>query len=406
MPKHRHLPLAAALLLWTACAQAASTSRDYDLRYHGRFEPEQGFVAAAIHVSQTRPGLTLLDLDAPASRYQDFRGEGEIRREGDRVIWKVPRGGGSLYYRFEVDHRRGDAWDAKMTDDWTVLRLDDLFPPARSRAIVGAHARTRLTLAGPDGWSFESRYGPVDGDGVSLDTRGRRLDRPLGWLAAGELGIRRTRVADRRIAVAGPTDQGFRRMEALTFLRWTLPELVRIAPSFPPRLVVVGGSRDMWRGGLSGPGSLYVHPDRPLVSGNATSTYLHELLHVATEEPPAAGDDWIVEGLAEYYSLVILLRTGGISGSRFERSLAWLKDWADEDDGRLTDPSTGADTAAAALLFRDLGVELAAAGGSLDAVTGELLAGHVSRQRLLELTERALGRPSDVLDAALADSAD
>lgn len=395
-------PTRLLLLLALLAGSAGAVARDYGLVYRAEFLPEKGYARAEMVVDQTGPGLTLLDLNAPASTYSNFEGDGSVSRQGDRLIWKVPRSGGALRYRVQVDHKRSGAWDARLTPDWAIVRLDDLFPPARSRARRGAEARTRLELRGPSGWSFETRYGPVDGDGVSVDTPGRRIDRPLGWLAAGDLGIRRTRVGDRRIAIAGPKGQDFRRMDALAFLRWTLPELVRIAPSFPDRLLVVGGSRDMWRGGLSGPGSLYVHPDRPLISGNATSTFLHELMHVATEEPPAPGDDWIVEGMAEYYSLVVLLRSGAISGRRFERAFGMLRGWAEEDDGRLTDPSTGADTARAVLLFRDLDNELAAAGSSLDDVAGDLLGGRVSRQRLTSRVEELLGGPSAVLEEALA----
>jgi hypothetical protein len=391
--------------LLAALAMAATTAgaqaRHYDLTYRAQFLPDAGVAAAAIEVEQEQPGLTLLDLNAPAVRYTAFEGDGPIRRDGDRLIWEVPPQGGTLRYRVRIDHQRDGAWDARLTDDWAIARLDDVFPPARSRSRAGAGARTRLQLSGPQRWSFETRYGPVGPDGVQLDTSGRRLDRPLGWMAAGDLGIRRTRIGAHRIAIAGPKDEDFRRMDVLTFLRWTMPELLRVAPSFPQRLLIVGGSQDMWRGGLSGPGSLYVHPDRPLVSGNATSTLLHELMHVATEEPPAAGDDWIVEGLAEYYASLILLRTGGISESRFEDTLTMLRDWSEREGGSLTDPSTGADTARAVLLFHALDEELAAAGSSLDAVAAKLLAGRVSRERLVDLARAELGRRAVTLDAAL-----
>ena len=50
---------------------------------------------------------------------------------------------------------------------------------------------------------------------------------------------------------------------------------------------------------MSGPGSLYVHADRPMISENGTSTMLHELVHVAMGVSGSAHDDWLVEGLAE-----------------------------------------------------------------------------------------------------------
>ncbi len=386
-------------------AAAAVPIHHYGVDYHARFVPEHGEAEVRLVVSQPAPELVKLDFNAPAARYSAFEGDGEITRHGDRVVWMVPGAGGELRYRTRVDHARPGGPDARMTRTWAVARLDDLFPPARARAEASAYARAHLYLEGPPGWSFETSYGSVKAGGVPVDTRGRRFDRPVGWFAAGDLGVRRTRVAGRWVAIAGPKDQGFRRMDLLVFLRWTLPQLVNVVPSFPRRLLIVSGSEDMWRGGLSGPGSLYLHPDRPLVSGNSTSPPLHELMHVATEEPPEKGADWIVEGMAEYYSLVILERSGGISHERFQRSLDWLAGWAGRDHGRLTDPSTGADTARAVLLFHALDTELTQAGASLDAVVAELLLHRISAPRLAELTAARLGHPSKVLAQALQSDA-
>jgi hypothetical protein len=383
-----------------ACALAAEDLA-YPLHYHGEFRPADGYVLASITVTQRDGRLRLLDFNAPEPRFTEFSGPGEIRRQGRRVHWQVPAGGGTLQYRVLVDHKRSGAWDARMTDDWAVLRIGDLFPPARVRSAVGAYSDATLTLDGPAGWRFETRYGPVR-EAVSVDSRGRRFDRPVGWMAAGDLGTRRDSIAGRRVVITGPKDQGFRRLDMLSFLRWTLPELARIVPSLPDQLLVVGTGRDWWRGGLSGPGSLYVHPDRPLISGNGTSTLLHELMHVAMEEPPAPGDDWIVEGLAEYYTLVVLLRTDGISGPRFEQAMRMLEGWSARDGGQLSDPSSGADTARAVLVFRDLDLELAGAGADLDDITAALFRdGPVSRQRLAALLYDALGSESAVFAEAL-----
>jgi hypothetical protein len=127
-------------------------------------------------------------------------------------------------------------------------------------------------------------------------------------------------------------------------------------------------------------------------------------MHVAMQEPPEDGADWIVEGLAEYYSLVVLLRSGGISGRRFQRSLERLEAWARKENGRLTDPSTGADSARAVLLFRDLDLELRHGGESLDAVVDELLSRGVSLQRLCEVVSARLDGASSVLEPVLKDA--
>jgi len=63
----------------------------------------------------------------------------------------------------------------------------------------------------------------------------------------------------------------------------------------------------------------------------------------------------------------------------------WLRDWAERDNGRLTNPSTGADTAHAAVLLHELGSALLARNHSLDELVRQLLErGEVTGDRLLE----------------------
>ena len=133
---------------------------------------------------------------------------------------------------------------------------------------------------------------------------------------------------------------------------------------------------------------------RPLISENATSTLLHELIHLAGAHSADEESDWIVEGLAEYYSLLILRRSGGISQSRFERSLERLAAWVAEDDGKLASPSKGADTAAAVLLLHELAQELQTAGQSIDAVAGALVERGFTVASLKAICAELLGRPS------------
>jgi hypothetical protein len=66
-------------------------------------------------------------------------------------------------------------------------------------------------------------------------------------------------------------------------------------------MLIVSAGDPMWRGGLSGPSSMFLHSDRPLISENRTSTLLHELGHIALGIRGDEESDWIVEGLAEHY---------------------------------------------------------------------------------------------------------
>ncbi len=365
--------LAGAVFTLAACAdgeavaagEAAAEGGSYQLHFSAHLDPTNGMADVQIRVSQARHVLRGLDLNAPGNRYTDFQGDGEIERDGDRTLWSIPEPGGSLQFRATIDHLRGSVHDARITERWAVLRLDDLFPAARTRALAGATAEATLSFTGPEGWRFETPYGPSNREVHSV-YRDRLFPRPVGWMVAGEIGVRRDSIAGRRVAVAAPVGEEFRRQDTLAFLRWTLPALVEVFPAFSERLLIVGSGVDMWRGGLSAPASLYLHPHRPLISGNGTSTLLHELIHVAFADLNGGGDDWLVEGLAEYYALELLRRTGGISQRRFDGALVELAQWAEREGAGLAEPSTGADTAYAVGIIQDLAEQLQAAGSSLD----------------------------------------
>jgi hypothetical protein len=387
-------------LLLSALSHAADT---YDIHYHARFLPDQGFAEASMTVTQASGELEWLDFSAPVGRNFDFQGDGTIERHGERVRWTVPSAGGRLDYRVRVDRQRGERYDARMTESWAIMRLDHLFPSARVSTREREVSRPSLSLEGPKDWRFETRYGSVN-ERIELPPANRRFVRPTGWLAAGELSIRRDRIAGRRVVITGPLEERLRSQDFMALLRWNLPELVKLLPHFPERLLIVNAGDPMWRGGLSGPGSLYLHAERPLISGDGSSTPLHELVHVGTASEAEPGNDWIVEGLAEFYSIEILRRSRTISESRHRRTLQNLAARADRSDGKLKSPSTGAHTSRAVVVFHDLHHELlrAKVKGGLDAVATPLLDGPpLSEQRLLELTEQALGRPSKVLTEAL-----
>jgi len=375
-----------------------TVENQYAVNFSGNFKPELGVVEAAISVNQAEALLIQLDMAANPTRFSDFAGDGEIKLEDKRLIWSVPPGGGTLTYKVIVNHERGLVLDARMTPDWAVLRLDDVFPAARVRSRVGSRSQSTLQLKGPAGWRFESRYGVVSGP-VGVETPDRRFDRPTGWLAAGKLGVRRTTIGERKVSVAAPRNQGMRRMDIISFIRWNLPRLVKVFPEFPDRLLIVGARDDMWRGGLSGPESIYLHANRPLISENSTSPLLHELVHLATAESSADMVDWVVEGLSEYYSLNILLRSNGISQQRYDRAIKSQVDWADRDNGRLTSPSSGANTARAVQFFDMIQKELTKSqSGSLDVVVRNLMdSDQADGAALLALVDSQLDEPSKKL---------
>jgi hypothetical protein len=245
-----------------------------------------------------------------------------------------------------------------MTGDWAIFRGDDLFPPAHTQDHESSEADTTLHIQLPDGWSFATPYLEIADDTYEVDHAHRRFERPVGWMAAGRLGVRRERIAGVRVIVAGPHNQGVRRLDMIALLNWNLPRLRRLVPDMPKRVLIVSAGDPMWRGGLSGPNSLYVHADRPLLSENGSSTLVHELVHVATGIKGEKGGDWIVEGIAEYYSLKLMWRSGTLTDNRYKASFRRLEKWAQQADRLDADASRGPVTARAVGIMRKLDHEI------------------------------------------------
>lgn len=158
----------------------------------------------------------------------------------------------------------------------------------------------------------------------------------------------------------------------------------------------------MWRGALSAPRSFYVHADRPLISENGTSTIMHEAVHIGLGLDAAKGADWIIEGLAEYYGLETLRRSGTISERRYRLARSGLETWGKKARSLCTDPSTGAVTARAVGLLADLNEEISTRSDNtydLDDILHRVAASpdKVSVSLLRELFQDLTGSDSDVL---------
>jgi hypothetical protein len=176
----------------------------------------------------------------------------------------------------------------------------------------------------PEGWAIATPYTKLRSGEYRVAHRRRGLSRPTGWMIAGVLGVVREEVSGVRVAIAGPKSMDVRRQDMLALLRWTLPSLRKLLGSLPPRLLAIGAGDPMWRGGLSGPGCVFLHADRPLIESDVTSPVLHELVHATVGVTAAQGGDWVVEGLAELYSLELLARSHTISKKRYENALVHL----------------------------------------------------------------------------------
>lgn len=395
------------LSVWLLCtAPLAAAGETYRVDYEITLEAGEPWAAVSIRID-SGAALKRLDFRIKPDRHRDFRGDGEVRVDGNRVAWSIPRRGGTLRYRALIpNQRRGDGYDAIITDEFALFRGDDVIPPVTARAEKGAESVARLRFRLPAKWSVQTGW-IRERDRVSfrIDNPERRFDRPIGWMIAGRIGVRVDRPGSIELMVAGPEGSGLRRMDVLTFMNFVWPEFDAAFGVVPPKILLVGAGDPMWRGGLSAPNSVFLHADRPIVSENGTSTLVHELFHVVTRIRGADQDDWIAEGLAEYYAVELMQRAGGLSDQRHAQVRRWLEDFG-RDVRTLKGPrASGERMARAAILFWELDAELRAATGgqkSLDDVVRELIPiREVSEADLRRITTRIAGRPLKTLDTPL-----
>jgi hypothetical protein len=380
----------------------------YDVDYHVEFVPREGAAAVTIAIEPHDAHVTRVRLRMDPGRYSQVAGDGRVTRAGDRVTWEPPEQGGALHYRYKIDHRRHDGgYDALIRPHWAIVRGDDLVPAAAVTATRNAESRARLRFTLPKGWTGVDtpyRLARNRREFVVVESR-HHFDRPVGWIIAGAIGIRREWIGRCRFSVAGPIGEHVRRNDMIAFANTTVPQFERAFGALPSKLLVVSAGDPMWRGGLSGPRSLFLHAGRPLVSENGTSSLTHELFHAVTRIRGARGDDWIAEGLAEYYSIELPRRAGLLSASRFENALAWMERFSRGVDRLRARRANSRITARAVLLLHQLDREIQTHSGGkagLDHVTRALVPIRaVSLTDLRAAAQRASGAPSKVLDSPL-----
>ena len=393
--------LAASL---AACGAPASEngnsdSLDYDVVYDVTLRPETSSAEVRMRVSQDRYLIRELSFDI--DEIADLDADGDLIVDSNRATWTVPESGGEISWTVQLANRRGnDAFDALLTDDWGIFRAEDLVPRAAARSLRGARSQTRMRLRMPRRWSAVTEYPEVDGSFV-VSRADRRFAQPAGWMAVGDLGVRRDRISGIRVAVAGPTGHSIRRLDMLALLNWNLPELARVVPDLPDRLTVISAGDPMWRGGLSAPQSIYMHSERPMISENGTSTLLHETMHLALGMQGADGFDWIIEGIAEYYSLKLMHRSGTLTPARYDDALEFQRRWAEDAGSLCGRHSSGPTTAYAVMRMHALDTEIFEAtdgASNLDNVLSLLLEnGSTDLKALVSASTAVLGREPDAL---------
>lgn len=382
------------LTLSTLFISACGSTQEIPVDYFVQLEPRKKVANVELRITNANL-VKQLSFNLKNSLCSQFKSTDALIEKDDRLIWSPTEDKAVLRYSCKIDNSRKSknsdlAFDAHITNNWAIFRGDDLVPAVKSRLIKGANTKARLIFDLPSHWSGvntgweRAASSQIKSDANNrhifyVDNPERNFDRPTGWMIAGKLGTRRVKYDKEsisRVAVSAPADSSFKQMDALTFIQFIWPEFIKVCGHSPKKILVVGGDDPMWRGGLSAGNSFFMHADRPLVSENGTSTLIHEMFHMCTRIRGANNADWIAEGLAEFYSLEILRRAGGLNKDRHARSINSLSSWA-KSAGSLQVPSSkGATTAKAVLLFIELDKEikdLTDGKHSLDQVVHELM---------------------------------
>lgn len=402
------------LLLFTSnflfAANTTAKELAYELVYKVTLDPskEGAFVSLAIDKGDL---LKRIQFKNHKGIYSSIRANGKLVIKDKLVTWELPSGAAQLTYFVALTHERDPGkYDARVTDDWAIFRGDDLIPAIHTFEAPGAYSTAVLEVVLPDGWSSIETGWPRKKDNTfSIDNPDRRFDRPTGWMIAGKVGTRRASISKTSIAVSAPKGEYFKRMDALTFFNFVWPEVDSAFEKTPKKLLVVGAGDPMWRGGLSASNSLFLHADRPLVSENGTSPLLHELTHMVTRISGVAtattNDDWIAEGLAEFYSFELLYRANGMTKARRNTIIKNLAKWGADVKHLRKSKSTGPITARAVVLLDELDKEIRTRSNkkyTIDDVTRDLMKTRkVSLDDLRKSVEKLIGKNIETLKSPL-----
>ena len=386
-------------------------AKKVDLDYRVKFLPDSDQAQVSLTLEDGEPVISLVFNLGEEGLYSDFKADGQWTQDTpEQGIWKPAKGKSTLNYRVKINHERSAGrFDARMTEDWALLRGDDLVPPVKLRQQDKTELVSRLQFDLPKGWkSVETGWPRVGKNRFRIDNSQRKFDRPTGWIVAGKIGTRRAKLGETDVAISAPVGEGMRRMDVMTLLTFIWPHAQEVFPRDPAKLLIVGAGDPMWRGGLSAANSYYMHSDRPLVSENGTSSLVHELVHVFSRIRARDRSDWITEGLAEYYAIELMRRAGGLSEERYQKIREQLIGWSKPVKSLRTNNSSGPVTARAVLLLQELDREIRQATKgttqprSLDDVTrGLMRLDKASTKDFIEISENVMGGASKVLDNKL-----
>ena len=381
-----------------------------DLDYHVRLLPQNDQAEVRLTLAQGS-AVRSLDFDlGDGSHYSDFKADGQWQLtpgKAARGVWRPAADKASLTYRVNINHgRKNGSFETRVTPNWALMRGDDLVPAARLDQQDGIELVSRLEFELPGGWkSVETAWPRIGQNKFRIDNPSRLFDRPTGWMLAGQLGSRRTRLGETEVTVASPLGQGMRRMDVLTLLTFVWPQVQALYPRHPGKLLIVGANDPMWRGSRSAHESIYLNSHLPLVSESGTSALVRELAQVFGRINGTKRSDWIGEGFAEYYAIELVRRAGGMSDERYESLHGKLVRTSQKVSTLRSDQANPVQVARAVVLLQELDQEIRLKTHNKrsldDVLRGAMRLGDIDTQAFVQLSESVIGGSSKVLSTEL-----
>jgi hypothetical protein len=381
-----------------------------NLDYHVRLLPQSDQAEVRLTLAQGS-AVRSLDFDlGDGSHYSDFEADGQWQLtpgKAARGVWRPAADKASLTYRVNISHgRKNGSFDTRMTPNWALMRGDDLVPAARLDQQDGIELVARLEFELPGGWkSVETAWPRIGQNKFRIDNPSRLFDRPTGWMLAGQLGSRRTRLGETEVTVASPLGQGMRRMDVLTLLTFVWPQVQALYPRHPGKLLIVGANDPMWRGSRSAHESIYLNSHLPLVSESGTSALVRELAQMFGRINGTQRSDWINEGFAEYYAIELVRRAGGMSDERYENLHGKLVSNSQKVTTLRGEQVSLTQVARAVVLLQELDREIRLKTHNKrsldDVLRGAMRLGDIDTQAFVQLSESVIGGSSKVLNTEL-----
>ncbi|MFT0214030.1 hypothetical protein VQ643_15755 [Pseudomonas sp. F1_0610] len=321
------LKRALGVLVLVAIA-APSWAKSVDVIYKVKFLPEQNSARVTIKLEDGTAVPNLIFNFLSAQRYSDFTADGGWQLNDNRGEWQPAAGKNSLSYTVTITPENNKHASEKITKDWLVMKGDSLVPPIEAITMPKVSVVSRVQFELPKEWrSVETVWKRVGPNKFRIEDAQSGFNRPTGWIAAGKLGSRRAKLGETEVTIAAPVGQQVHRMDMMTLMTYVWPQLQAAFPRDPQKLLVVSARDGMQQQAQGLTQSIYLAADQALVAESGTSDLLKELVLSFTQLSSNADEQWISQGLAQFYSLELLMRSGGITPDRYQHSIQkWKED--------------------------------------------------------------------------------